>query len=120
MKRGHIAVVALTLALAGCGGSDGGDSGGGSERTGAAGSPAAAPSSGASGTGKPDAPTPPAHSKAAKAFSDCMRKQGVELPTLSPNPSPQQSSTVSQQELKKRMAAIRTCMKTMAKSPGLR
>ena len=123
MKRGLVAALALTLALAGCGGS-GGDSGDGpGGGPGAAGTPSAAPSAGGTGTQKkPDAPTPPAQSKAAKAFGDCMRKQGVELPTPSPNanPSPRQSSSVSQQEIKKRMTAVHTCMKKMAKSPGLR
>ncbi|MEU8802847.1 hypothetical protein [Spirillospora sp. NPDC048819] len=106
MKRGHIAVLALVLALGagGCGGSD--DGGGGAAET----SPPA-PSSASSGQGNTVLPSPPPQSEAAKAFSDCMRKQGVELP------SPHPTSTPTEQDIKKRMTALRTCMKALSESP---
>ncbi|MFG2090881.1 MULTISPECIES: hypothetical protein [unclassified Spirillospora] len=101
MKRGHVAALALMLALAGCGGS--GDGGGAAESPG--------PSSSSSGKGTTVLPTPPGQSKAAKAFNDCMRKQGVELP--SPNPT----ATPAEKEIKKRMTALRACMKALSSSP---
>ncbi|MGP4022226.1 hypothetical protein [Actinomadura sp. 3N407] len=103
MKRGHVAALALVLALAGCGGSD--DGGGAAETS----SPA--PPAASSGEGNAVLPSPPPQSEATKAFNDCMRKQGVELP--SPNPA----STPPKQDIEKRMTALRTCMKALSASP---
>ncbi len=115
MKRGLVAVLALGLALSGCGGSDddgGGDAGASAPPTPAAAAPASAPSGTA--TGKPGttaAPVPPGVSQATQAFNDCMHEQGVELP--SPNPT----STPAKKDLEKIKAALRTCVKSMSASP---
>lgn len=100
MKRGHIAVLALVLALgSGCGGSDGG---------GAAEKSSPAPSSGKENT---VLPSPPPQSEATKMFRDCMRKEGVELP--SPNPT----STPDKRDTQKLMAAMRKCMTAVTAPP---
>jgi hypothetical protein len=114
LKRGLVAVLALGLALSGCGGSDdgGGDAGASAPPTPAASAPASAPSGTATGRpGTTAAPVPPGVSQATQAFNDCMHEQGVELP--SPNPT----STPAKKDLEKIKAALRTCVKSMSASP---
>ena len=111
LKRGHVAVLALTLALAGCGGSDDG------KATSASSPPAPTPAATAPSTPKPGpgsetTPLPPAQSKAVKAFNDCMHEQGVQMPT--PNPT----RTPAPDELQKIRTALQTCVKSMSASPG--
>ncbi|NVI91903.1 hypothetical protein [Actinomadura sp. BRA 177] len=105
-------MLVLVLALSGCGGSDdgGGQDAGGQAPSPAASAPAPAPSGNASGKGSKASPAPPAVSKAAEQFNDCMRKQGVELP--SPNPT----STPAKQDVEKIKAALRTCVKSVSAS----
>ncbi|TDC80086.1 hypothetical protein [Actinomadura sp. 7K507] len=111
MKRGHVAALALTLALslAGCSGSDDG-AGDGSDGGATAGGPSAsaAPSSGKGNTGSR---TPPAQLEATKKFQECLRKQGVEIPSPDPTSSPPERDT------KKIMTAMRECMKAVTASP---
>ncbi len=115
MKRGHVAVLALalTLPLAGCGGSD--DGGGSAADTSQSPAPTAAspaPSTPKPGTGTEATPLPPAQSKAVKAFNDCMREHGVQMPT--PNPT----RTPAPDELQKIRAALQTCVKSMSPQPS--
>jgi hypothetical protein len=115
LKRGHVAVLVLVLALGGCGGSD--DGAGKAEGTSSPSAPAAsspAPPGSSSGQGNVATPTPPAQSKATKAFNACMRKQGVELP------SPHPTGTPAPKDLEKIKAALQTCVKSMSASPGPR
>ncbi|GAA1851294.1 hypothetical protein [Actinomadura bangladeshensis] len=112
MKRGHVGVLVLVLALSGCGGSGGG-SGGGDAGASPPSPAASAPASAPSGTapGKTAATPVPEVSRATERFNDCMHEQGVELP--SPNPS----TTPDKQELEKIKAALRACVKSMSASP---
>ncbi|MFA1540087.1 hypothetical protein [Actinomadura monticuli] len=98
-------MLALTLALGGCGGSDdGGTDSGGSAPS----SPgASAPSGTSTAKGITGTPTPPAESKVTKKFNDCMTDQGVRLP--SPNPS----TTPAKKDLEKMKAALKTCMRKL-------
>ncbi|MEU9842292.1 hypothetical protein AB0C69_24050 [Actinomadura sp. NPDC048032] len=106
MKRGHVAVLALTLALAGCGGNDDGGTTAGASSSPAPTARTQAPS--APGTGAETTPLPPAQSKAVKAFNDCMHAQGVQMPTPNPTRSP------APDELKKIRAALQTCVKSLS------
>ncbi|GAA1777287.1 hypothetical protein [Actinomadura chokoriensis] len=109
MKRGHVGVLVLVLALSGCGGSDGGDAGASPPPSPAASAPASAPPGTAPGN---TAATPvPEVSRATERFNNCMHEQGVELP--SPNPS----TTPDKQDLEKIKAALRACVKSMSASP---
>ncbi|MES9536072.1 hypothetical protein [Actinomadura sp. NPDC000600] len=114
MKRGHVAVLALALALplAGCGGSDEGGQAAGTSNSPAPTAASPAPSTPEQGTGKEATPLPPAQSKAVKAFNDCMHKQGVEMPTPNPTRSP------APDELQKIKAALQTCVKSMSPPPS--
>lgn len=109
MKRGHVGVLVLVLALSGCGGSDGGDAGASPPPSPAASAPASAPSGTA--PGKTAATPVPEVSRATERFNNCMHDQGVELP--SPNPS----TTPDKQDLEKIKAALRACVKSMSASP---
>lgn len=109
MKRGHVGVLVLVLALSGCGGSDGGDAGASPPPSPAASAPASAPSGTA--PGKTSATPVPEVSRATERFNNCMHGQGVELP--SPNPS----TTPDKQDLEKIKAALRACVKSMSASP---
>ncbi|WP_173099101.1 hypothetical protein [Actinomadura verrucosospora] len=114
MKRSLVAVLALSLALGGCGGSDGKKSTA-SSSTGAAPAPAASsPSvvSGPKGSPVPTAPGGDGTAKAAQKFNDCVRKQGVTMP------SPHPSSTPSKAELAKIRAALQKCVKAMSGTPA--
>ncbi|MGI5420019.1 hypothetical protein [Actinomadura luteofluorescens] len=114
MNRGHIAALALilplALALAGCGGEDNGKpTSASSPPTPTAATPP--PSTPAPGKAPETPPLPPAQSKAVKAFNDCMRKQGVQMPT--PNPT----RTPAPDELQKIRTALQTCVKSMSTPP---
>jgi hypothetical protein len=121
VKRSLVAVLALSLALGGCGGSDGKKSTA-SSSTAATPPPAAssAPSgssgaaSGASkGTGAvPTAPGGSGTAEAAQKFNDCVRRHGVTMP------SPHPSSTPSKAELAKIRAALQACVKAMSGTPA--
>jgi hypothetical protein len=120
VKRSLVAVLALSLALGGCGGSDG------KKDSAASGSPASSPatapapsgtsdaSGGSAGGGASSVPTAPSGgtAAAAKKFNDCVRKQGVTMP------SPHPSSTPSKAELAKIKAALQTCVKAMSGTPA--
>ncbi|MFA1550659.1 hypothetical protein [Actinomadura chokoriensis] len=110
VKRGVVAVLASVLVLGGCGGSDGGagDEGAGTPPP----SPGvSAPAPAPSGRAPSPTPVPPQVSKATDRFSDCMHKQGVELPSPNPTVSP------ARKDLEKIKAALRICVKSMSASP---
>ncbi|KAB2370819.1 hypothetical protein [Actinomadura montaniterrae] len=117
MKRSLVAVLALSLALGGCGGSDGKKSTA-SSSTAAAPAPAAsspAPSGGAGaakGSAVPTAPGGNGTAQAAQKFNDCVRKHGITMP------SPHPSSTPSKAELAKIKAALQACVKAMSGTPA--
>jgi hypothetical protein len=120
VKRSLVAVLALSLALGGCGGSDHKKSAASSPTT-AAPAPAASSAppggSGASGASKgtgavPTAPGGNGTAQAAQKFNDCVRKHGITMP------SPHPSSTPSKAELAKIKAALQACVKAMSGTPA--
>jgi hypothetical protein len=110
MKRGLVAVLALSLTLGGCGGSDGEESTTSSAVTSSSGSPRV-PGGSAGASGAPTAPGGTEAAKAAEKLGDCMRRQGVTLP------DPQPAATLSPQERAKVRAALRSCAKSMSAGP---
>lgn len=118
MKRSLVAVLALSLALGGCGGSDKKSTASSSTAASAPGA-SSAPSggSGASGasTGAGAAPTAPGGNgtaQYAQKFNDCVRRHGITMP------SPHPSSTPSKAELAKIRAALQACVKAMSGTPA--
>jgi hypothetical protein len=117
VKRSLVAVLALSLALGGCGGSDGKKSTA-SSSTAAAPAPASssAPSGAAAGSkgagAVPTAPGGDGTAKAAQKFNDCVRKHGVTMPT------PHPSSTPSKADLARIKAALQACVKAMSGTPA--
>lgn len=119
MKRSLVAVLALSLALGGCGGSDGKKSAASSPTAGAPPAASSAPSggSGAAGASKgtgaaPTAPGGNGTAQYAQKFNDCVRKHGITMP------SPHPSSTPSKAELAKIRAALQACVKAMSGTPA--
>ncbi|MFD0688334.1 hypothetical protein [Actinomadura fibrosa] len=117
MKRSSAAVpvLALMLALSGCGGSDDGGTAASSTAASTPAAPAPSPDapSDAAGAGKVATPRPSGGqpSQPAQLFNQCMKRQGVQLP--SPNPK----RTPSQQELAKLRTALKACVKSLSASP---
>ncbi|MDL4821952.1 hypothetical protein [Actinomadura opuntiae] len=122
MKRSLVAVLALSLALGGCGGSDGkkgSAASSGAPSSAPATAPAPSGTSDASGgsakggaTAVPTAPGGNGTAAAAKKFNDCVRRQGVTMP------SPHPKSTPSQADLAKIKAALQACVKAMSGTPA--